>query len=212
LTERRSTVFQELLGSSVGLCVGVVIGLSSVYPLLDATGSPLPGGLPNRPGFATREARLPRAAAGKQTDMRTIASLADLAGLVGEWHDDRELYVRWTSEVQRDIDTEVSRDELTGIELPGLSVNCLHIEPWWDGRSITAWLARRLYDYRHLSEKRGRGTSPWVVAGVETGRGPDNEPLIADCEAVAQVDFAVIDEAMREVDGLGDDWGSLDRS
>lgn len=56
------------------------------------------------------------------------------------------------------------------------------------------------------------GTLPWVVAGKETGRGPDNEPLIAECEVVAEIDLSVIDEAMREVDRLGDDWGSLDRS
>jgi hypothetical protein len=91
-------------------------------------------------------------------------------------------------------------------------VNCLHVERWWDGRPTTTWLARRLYDYRHLSEKRGPGTLPWVVAGKETGRGPDNEPLIAECEVVAEIDLSVIDEAMREVDRLGDDWGSLDRS
>jgi hypothetical protein len=144
--------------------------------------------------------------------MRTVTSLADLAALVRDWHDARELYVRWTGDVQRDVEAEVSRDELTGIELPGLSVNCLHVERWWDGRPTTAWLARRLYDYRHLSDKRGPGTLPWVVAGNETGRGPDNEPLIADCEVVAEIDLSVIDEAMREVDRLGDDWGTLDRS
>lgn len=144
--------------------------------------------------------------------MRTVTSLAELDELVRDWHDDRELYVRWTRDVGRDVEAEVSRDELTGIELPGLSVNCLHVERWWDGRPTTTWLARRLYDYRHLSEKRGPGTLPWVVAGKETGRGPDNEPLIADCQVVAEIDLSVIDEAMREVDRLGDDWGSLDRS
>jgi hypothetical protein len=144
--------------------------------------------------------------------MRTVTSLAELDGLVRDWRDERELYVRWTRDVRRDVEAEVSRDELTGIELPGLSVNCLHVERWWDGRPTTTWLARRLYDYRHLSEKRGPGTLPWVVAGKETGRGPDNEPLIAECEVVAEIDLSVIDEAMREVDRLGDDWGSLDRS
>jgi Family of unknown function (DUF6098) len=144
--------------------------------------------------------------------MRTLRTLAELADLLSGWRDERELFVRWTDDVERDARTEVSRDELTGIELPGLSVNCLHVEPWWGERPLTSWLARRLYDYRHLPETRGPDTRPWVVGGVETGRGPDNEPLIAQCTPVAEVDFAVIDEAATEVDRLGGDWGSMRRS
>lgn len=144
--------------------------------------------------------------------MRMVKSLDEVAGLIQDWDGDRELYVRWTDDIDRDVESEVSRDELTGIELPGLSANSLHIEPWWDGRSLTAWAARRLYDYRHLSETRGPDTRPFVVAGVETARGPDNEPLIADCTVVAEVDLCVIDAATEEVNRLGEDWGSMRRS
>jgi len=144
--------------------------------------------------------------------MRMIESLDELAELLEQWQDDRQLYVRWTDDIDRDVRSEVSRDELTGIELPGLSVNSLHVEPWWNGRSMTAWVARRLYDYRHLPEVRGPRTRPLVVAGVETARGPDNEPLIADCTPVAEVDLCVIDAATEEVKRMGDDWGSMRRS
>jgi Family of unknown function (DUF6098) len=141
-----------------------------------------------------------------------ISSLAELADLITQWADERALYVRWTSDVHRDERTQVSRDELTGIELPGLSVNSLAVEPWWGDRELATWLARRLYDYRHLQEIRGPGTRPWVVAGVETGRGPDNEPLVRQFTAVAPVDLAVIDEATAEVERLAGNWGSLRRA
>ena len=143
--------------------------------------------------------------------MQIVRSLAELAAVL-EQHADHELYVRWSQDIELDERTGTSRDELTGIELPGLSVNSLHVEPWWDGRPLTAWLARRLYDYRHLEHKRGPDTRPWVVTGAECGRGPDNEPLIGDCTAVAEVGMEVIAQAQREVDQLGGDWGTLDRT
>jgi hypothetical protein len=144
--------------------------------------------------------------------MRTIRTLEELAELLAEWQHVRELYVRWSDDIERDVRTEISRDELTGIELPGLSVNRLHVESWWDGRPLATWVARRLYDYRHLRETRGPNTCPWVVAGVETGRGPDNEPLVRRCSPVAQVDLAVIRAAEDEVRRLGSDWGSMRRA
>ena len=114
--------------------------------------------------------------------------------------------------MRRDERTQVSGDELTGIELPGLSANSLAVEPWWGERELTTWLARRLYDYRHLREIRGPGTRPWVVAGVETGRGPDNEPLVTQCTAVAEIALSVIDEAAAEVERFAANWGSLRRA
>jgi Family of unknown function (DUF6098) len=144
--------------------------------------------------------------------MRTVRSLDEVAELLVGWSDERELYVRWTDDIERDVKTEVSRDELTGVELPGLSVNPLHVEQWWDGRPMTTWVARRLYDYRHLHETRGSDTRPWVVAGVEIGRGPDNEPLIGHCTPIAEIDLSVIKAATDEVRQLGRHWGSMRRS
>ena len=150
---------------------------------------------------------------GHDTDLPTVRSLDELTELVDSWRDDDglELYVRWTRDIERDLRTGLSRDELTGIELPGLSANSLKVEAWWADRPLTAWLARRLYDYGHLPEKRGPGTCPRVLAGREAGRGPDNEPLISDCRPIAQVEPAVLDEVRKEVERLGDDWGTLDR-
>jgi hypothetical protein len=86
--------------------------------------------------------------------VRTIDSLADLAEFVSRWSGEEQLYVRWTEDIHRDLRTGISRDELTGIELPGLSANSLQVESWWDDRPLTTWLARRLYDYRHLPDRR----------------------------------------------------------
>jgi hypothetical protein len=120
--------------------------------------------------------------------------------------------VRWTRTLDRDLAGEVSRDELTGIQLPGLSANCLAVEPWWGERSTRAWLGRKLHDYRHLPRRRGNGTHPWVLTGRESARGPDNEPLITDCEAIAEITEAVVEEASNLVAQLSGDWGPLDRT
>jgi Family of unknown function (DUF6098) len=145
--------------------------------------------------------------------MRMINSLEEMAELLSGWDDpERELFVRWSRHIERDVEIEVSRDELTGVELPGLSANSLHVEAWWQERPLTAWIGRRLYDYRHLRETRGAGTRPYILAGVEVARGPDNEPLIADCVLVAEVAMSVIDSAADEVDRLGGNWGPLSRT
>lgn len=146
------------------------------------------------------------------TRTRTIGSLEEMAELLSSWRDERALFVRWTDDIERDVHDELSRDELTGIELPGLSANSLHVEPWWGNRPLPTWIARRLYDYRHLPETRSPDTRPWVVAGAEAGRGPDNEPLIVGCEPVAEVDLSVIDAATEAVRQFAGDWGSMRRS
>lgn len=143
--------------------------------------------------------------------MQRVTSLDQLVDLVADWHGDRPLYVRWTRNLERDLANEVSRDELTGIELPGLSANCLAVEPWWGDRSLRPWLARKLYDYRHLPRRRGGDTRPWVLMGRSAARGPDNEPLVTDCELVAEIADAVVAEASDLVANQPGDWGTLDR-
>jgi hypothetical protein len=49
------------------------------------------------------------------------------------------------------------------------------------------------------------------VTGRESARGPDNEPLITDCDAVAEICGSVIDEATRLVAEPPGAWGTLDR-
>ena len=141
----------------------------------------------------------------------TLDDLDDLAQLLRHWDEPCELYIRWTPNVDSDLDREGSKDELTGVALPGLSANALAVEPWWGDRPVRTWVARRLYDYRHLAELRGPGTLPYVLAGVEVGRGPDNEPLVSQCRLVARIDPTVIDCAVELVESMPADWGSLRR-
>lgn len=139
--------------------------------------------------------------------MDTVASLEELSLLVG---DRRDLYLRWSHGPEADGDGR-SRDELTGVELPGLSVSALLVEPWWGERSRRLWTARRLHDYRHLADRRP-GARPWVLEGRECGRGPDNEPLVECHRAVAWVSPQVVVEATELMDSLDARWGSLDRA
>lgn len=139
--------------------------------------------------------------------MRTVQSLAELTELVGS---ERDLYVRWSRGPRADRHGH-SRDPLTGGDLPGLSASPLAVEPWWEDRSLLLWVARRLYDYRHLSCRRADAQA-WVFIGRECGRGPDNEPLVECLQPVAWVTDEVTDEAARLLEDRSADWGPLERS
>jgi hypothetical protein len=105
----------------------------------------------------------------------------------------------------------MSFDELTGVELPGLSANALAVEPWWQDRPLRLWLARRLYDYRHLRRTRGAEVQPWVLEGRVVGRGPDNEPLVECREPIAWLSERVIAEATELIEAQPAEWGTLSR-
>ncbi|WP_276207359.1 DUF6098 family protein [Streptomyces antioxidans] len=80
---------------------------------------------------------------------------------------------------------------------PPASANPLVFEEWAKDLPTTVWVARRLCDYIHLRDDDGGSTDvhPWVLKGEETGRGPDNEPLVLDVEPVALIAESVIAEA-----------------
>ena len=137
-----------------------------------------------------------------------IDSLDDLAALVDGRTD---LFVRWSGGPDADEGT-TSRDSLTGVELPGLCASPLAVEPWWGERSLRTWVARRIYDYCHLRHDRPAGTRPWVLSGREVGRGPDNEPVVDDWEAVAWLTDDVVREADEEIESEPGGWGPLDRT
>lgn len=141
-------------------------------------------------------------------EISTVSSLDELAELLERGE---PLYIRWSRGPDVDAGT-TSRDELTGVELPGLCVNPLSLESWWGDRSPRMWAARRLYDYRHLQEQRGAGVRPWILRGTEVGRGPDNEPIVDDIEPVAWVSDAVVSEATEVVESASEGWGPLRRS
>jgi hypothetical protein len=149
--------------------------------------------------------------------MPTITRLADLADLVEQRADDGALFVRWSRGPDDDLvgsspQEQTSRDALTGVVLPGLSANPLAVEPWWGDRSLRLWVARRLYDYQHLRDLRGPGVRPWVLVGRQTGRGPDNEPLVVCRRPVAWIADTVLAEGEQAVaDQQSAEWGPLDR-
>lgn len=146
-----------------------------------------------------------------ETHLPTVTSLAELVTLT-EREDDEHLYVRWSNGPDADLTTDgESTDALTGAALPGLSASPLRVEPWWE-HSLRLWLARRLYDYRHLRDLRGPGTRRWVLRGDEVGRGPDNEPLVRCERDLAWVADDVLLEAERLVDQQeSSEWGPMDR-
>lgn len=143
--------------------------------------------------------------------MRTFADLTELTALVEERMPATELFVRWSRGPDADGGRR-SRDGLTGGRLPGLSANSLAVEPWWGDRPLRLWVARRLHDYRHLREKRGPGTRPWVLEGEEVGRGPDNEPLVRCNQPIGWISDDVLKESQELVDQhAATPWGPLDR-
>lgn len=141
--------------------------------------------------------------------MRTLSSLDELVEVVAD--DDHDLYIRWSKGPEVD-GTTTSKDELTGVPLPGLSANPLRVERWWEDRPLRLWVARRLHDYRHLRDQRGSNVHPWLLRGREVARGPDNEPLVDIDEPLAWIDEGVLREVDRELAEHSQNWGTLDRA
>ena len=143
----------------------------------------------------------------------TVADLDELCDLLRHGAQDEALYVRWSRGPAVDLGgNAVSRDSLTGVPLPGLSANPLAVEVWWGDRPLRLWVARRLYDYRHLRDLRGPGIRPWVLVGDLCGRGPDNEPLVTCRRPVAWISDPALREAQQAVEEQGcAEWGPLDR-
>ena len=128
--------------------------------------------------------------------MDDVGSLTELAALA----DSRApLYVRFSKGPEADS-SQTSLDHESGCELPGLSVNPLKPEPWFD-RPTVHWVARQLMQYAHLGES---GRYAWVLAGREVGRGPDCEPLLSDVDPVARVPDEVVEEAQQLYDEVFD--------
>jgi hypothetical protein len=118
--------------------------------------------------------------------LRTLADVKELVEAI------TPLYVRFSAGPVADAAT-VSRDHESGCLLPGLSVNPLTPEPWWD-RKLEHWLARQLCQYAHLLAP---DRYPWALTGEIAGRGPDCEPLLVGTTTVATIDRSVVDEAAR---------------
>ncbi|MFJ3202873.1 DUF6098 family protein [Streptomyces sp. NPDC086989] len=141
--------------------------------------------------------------------MPVIGTLDELTDFIAHR---KRLYVRWSLGPDVDLPALASRDDLTGIALPGLSASPLDVEPWWSERPLRLWAARRLYDYAHLPQVKGHRVRPWLLRAREIGRGPDNEPLVTGIEPLGWIDRAVIDEAVEEIRRQRGRWGTLDRT
>jgi hypothetical protein len=87
-----------------------------------------------------------------------------------------------------------SRDYESGLQLPGLSVNPLHPEPWWE-RPLQEWLARQICNYVHIQEESDDDRRAWVLTGEVVARGPDNEPLVTQYTPVAWLSDTLIKQA-----------------
>jgi len=150
------------------------------------------------------------------TVMPVLDDLDQVVALLRHAAAGERLYVRWSRGPDVDLACEPdqsSRDALTGIDLPGLSANPLAVEDWWGDRPLRLWVARRLYDYRHLRELRGPGVRPWVLVGEQCGRGPDNEPLVRCHLPLAWVSERALRQAEREVEEQASaEWGPLHRA
>ncbi|MDN0199001.1 DUF6098 family protein [Streptomyces sp. S.PNR 29] len=142
-------------------------------------------------------------------DLPVVRTLDELTDLV-ERH--QGLYVRWSRGPETDLADVSSTDELTGAPMPGLSANPLDVEEWWEDRPVRVWVARRLHDYAHLPHDKGPGVRPWALEGRESGRGPDNEPLVVDVRPRCWIESGVIDEARAEVARQEKPWGPLRRT
>ncbi|MFF7457039.1 DUF6098 family protein [Kitasatospora sp. NPDC008115] len=89
---------------------------------------------------------------------------------------DLDVYLRYSRGPE--ADAAGSLDHEADVPLPGLSVTPLRPEPWWP-RPAADWVARRVFSYAHLAEKRS-DRRPWILTGRVAGTGPDHEPLIAE--------------------------------
>lgn len=118
-----------------------------------------------------------------------IDRLSDLAELVGGRS---ELFIRFSDGPQADS-AEQSVDYESGLPLPGLSANRLNPAPWWT-RPLVDWVARQVCQYAHLRD-RSDSHRAWVLTGEVVGRGPDDEPLLADVRPIGWLSTALVDEA-----------------
>ena len=117
-----------------------------------------------------------------------VDSLDELSRLIKP-----DVYVRFSKGPDDDRGT-TSRDYESGLDLPGLSVNPLQPEVWWE-RPLQDWLARQICNYVHIQEDSDDERRAWVLSGDVAARGPDNEPIVADFQPLAWLSDTVIKEA-----------------
>ena len=108
---------------------------------------------------------------------------------------DAPVYVRFGKAPPEGLE-EPSIDGETGLQLPGVSANPLTPPNWWRGFGLDEWIARRICSYAHLQADEPERVC-LLVRGTVVERGPDNEPLLGDVEAIAVASRAVVEECRR---------------
>lgn len=121
--------------------------------------------------------------------MVTVVSLQGVAGLLALG---LKLHLRYSAGPEADR-AQSSRDYESGLVLPGLATLDLAVPAWWT-RPAADWFARQICKYGHLAE-HDEERYAWLLTGREVGRGPDNEPLIADAVPLGRLGERVLTEA-----------------
>lgn len=137
----------------------------------------------------------------RRNGMPQVGSLAELAGYVAE-----DVYLRFSRGPEDDRD-RTSWDYESNQRLPGLSVNPLAPEDWWE-RPIEDWLARQVCKYLHLRTEADDDRYAWVLRGRVVSYGPDREPLVVDVEPLAWLSPETLTQAQeryRERFDVGED-------
>ncbi|NKU87809.1 hypothetical protein GS884_09705 [Rhodococcus hoagii] len=149
-------------------------------------------------GGPTRDRRgLESGAAGAQ--LVTITTLAELVALTASTHG---IFLRYSAGPERDAADCRSRDRESDIDMPGLTVTPLSLEPWWP-RTAEEWIARRLHRCCGLVEQvpAEQGSEPdrfpWLLTGTVIGHSLDLEPLVAQFRPLARIHRSVLEEAAR---------------
>lgn len=126
---------------------------------------------------------------GREADLPVLDDLDEIVELVQRGE---RLYIRYSEGPDRDREGP-TRDYESGLVLPGLSVTLLNPPEWWT-TPAREWIARRICKYADLM--RGpRQPRPWLLTGRVVGIGPDHEPLLAECSAVAWVGSGALADA-----------------
>lgn len=121
--------------------------------------------------------------------MLTVFTLRGLAGLLAAG---LEVHLRYSAGPEADRE-QSSRDYESGLALPGLATLDLDPPEWWT-RPTADWLARQVCKYGHLAEHDPERYA-WLLTGREVGRGPDNEPLLADVVPLGRLGERMLAEA-----------------
>jgi hypothetical protein len=121
-------------------------------------------------------------------ELPVLNALDDVVSLVAGAT--RPTYVRFSSHPPDD-QLDVSIDHESGLVLPGVAVNPMSAPAWWTGRPLEDWIRRQIRTYAHLRSTDSSRVC-WLLTGREIGRGPDNEPLLADVVPLATISDSVV--------------------